>query len=266
MEHLSYEVIQNMSERECEKLFFRLRWPDGFVCPRCQGRHGKKIPGRKLWRCTACQAQVSLKSGTILHGSHLSIKKWLLALALLSEEKGISAKGLQKRFEVSYETAWLLLHKIRQAIRKGHNKVFSCLIATTFLLPGIQKIQKQSGGPYPVVETEQEGEMSFAKLTLLLSKAGNRFGLLHGSDYLAGKRVVFSLPDWVHVMMDKARELLSTTYHYGCRKHMQRYLDEFSYRWNTRREKRIAGILLSLVCCGPRTYREFVEEGMVLVA
>jgi len=266
MENLSYEMIQQMSERECEKLFFKLRWPDGFVCPRCQGRHGKKISGRKLWRCTACGAQVSLKSGTLLHASHLSIKEWLLALALLSEEKGISAKSLEKLLDVSYETAWLLLHKIREAIRRSQEGAFFHLIATAFLLPGIQKIQRRSGGPYPVVETKQGDEVSLAKLTLLPSKAKNRFGLSSESRYLVGKRVVFSLPDWVYGMMEKARELLSTTYHYGCRKHMQRYLDEFSFRWNTAREKRIEGILMSLVGCGPRTYREFVEEGMVLVA
>lgn len=50
------------------------------------------------------------------------------------------SKSLQKRLDVSYETAWLLLHKIREAIRKSQKGAFPHLIATAFLLPGIQKV------------------------------------------------------------------------------------------------------------------------------
>lgn len=266
MENLSYDAIQNMSEKECEKLFFRLRWPNGFVCPRCGHTHAKKIPGRKLWRCTACQAQVSLKSGTILHSSHLSIKQWLLAVALLAEDTGISAQSLKKRFQVSYETAWLLLHKIREALYQLEKTQFALLIATTSTLPGIQKKQKRENGPYPVVETESTENPSHIKLTLLPSHGKNLFGLSHKSPYLHQKRILFSLPLWVHSLMKQAKALLSTTYHYGCRKHMQRYLDEIAYRWNTEKEKRLSTSLGALPMCGKRTYREFVEEPMVRVA
>ncbi|MCX7882995.1 MAG: transposase [Brevinematales bacterium] len=266
MENLSYEALQAMSEKACEKLFFQIRWPNGFVCPICGGKKAKKIATRKLWRCTTCHTHVSLKSGTVLHSSHLSIKHWLMAVALLGEDGGISAQSLRKRLGVSYETAWLLLHKIRQALRYVNGKSFSLLITTGFLLPGIQKQQKSMGGPYPMIEVGSFGGFFLTQLTLFPSKKQPHFGLSRENLYLRHKRVWFHLPDWAYVMIREAKVLLSTTYHYGCRRHMQRYLDEFSYRWNTPRHRRISELFQTLITPARRTYREFVEEPMVLVA
>ncbi|MFN3660696.1 MAG: transposase [Brevinematales bacterium] len=267
MENLSYEMIQNMSEKECEKLFFTLRWPNGFVCPRCGHTHAKKITSRKLWRCTNCQTQVSLKSGTILHGSHLSIKQWLLAVALLTDDTGISAQNLKKHFKVAYETAWLLLHKIRQALyfQEATKDNHTLLIVTIYFLPGIQKKQKKEHGPYPVIETTPSGTPFPVKLTLVPSHKERNLGLSQKSAYLQKKKVVFNLPDWGHILMKKAKTILATTYHYGCRKHIQRYLDEIAYRWNRTKEKRVTAAFTALVECGKRTYREFVAEPMVRV-
>ncbi len=101
----------------CRRRLFERRWPEGFRCPRCQHRHGWMLHGRPLVECASCGHQTSVTAGTIFHRSHTPLRKWFLAMYLTAQEKrGISALRLAEFIEVSYETAWLMLHKLRRAM------------------------------------------------------------------------------------------------------------------------------------------------------
>ncbi len=103
---------------KCEKYLFKQRWPEGFICPACGNKDYYFIKTRKQYECSKCHHQTSLIAGTIMHGSRISLKKWFWAIYLSSTDKGgISAMTLKKSILVSYPTAWLMLHKIREAMK-----------------------------------------------------------------------------------------------------------------------------------------------------
>ena len=104
------------SEAACRAYLTQLRWPSGFVCPRCRGT--KAWPARGvLWHCAACGRQTSVTAGTIFHKTRTPLSSWFWAIYRMShDKKGISAMQLAKEVGVSYPTAWLMLHKIRKAM------------------------------------------------------------------------------------------------------------------------------------------------------
>lgn len=93
------------------------RWPDGFVCPRCEHRRAYRVAHRR-WQCGACRYQVSLTAGTILHNTKTPLTVWFWAAYLaVTDKRGLSALLLQRQLGLTrYETAWMLLHKLRRAM------------------------------------------------------------------------------------------------------------------------------------------------------
>ncbi len=91
----------------------RVRWPRGFLCPRCGGRGSHFLASRRLEQCRACRYQSSVTAGTVLHGTRVPLRVWFLGVfSLARHKKGISALQFQRDTGVgSYQTAWALLHK-----------------------------------------------------------------------------------------------------------------------------------------------------------
>ncbi len=109
---------QFATEDACRQYLAASRWPDGFVCERCGGRDAYVLVDQRRWQCTGCRHQVSLTSGTVLHNAKLPLTQWFWAAYLMTTDtRGISAVGLQRQLGLSRnETAWLMLHKLRQAM------------------------------------------------------------------------------------------------------------------------------------------------------
>lgn len=108
------------SEQKCRQALAAARWPDGFVCPVCGGasRTSSEHGGLAYWQCGRCQRQTSLISGTIFEASKLPLSRWFLAMQLLSQSKNnVSALELRRQLGVSYRSAWLMKHKILEAMR-----------------------------------------------------------------------------------------------------------------------------------------------------
>lgn len=109
----------------CRAYLFALRWPGGFVCPRCQGRTA--WPTRRgLWLCGNCRHQASVTAGTIFQDSHLPLTTWFRTLwHVTSQKTGVNALGLQHVLGLgSYKTAWAMLHKLRRAmVRPGRDRL-----------------------------------------------------------------------------------------------------------------------------------------------
>lgn len=113
------------SEEACRAYLFQLRWPDGFVCPRCQATTawGTK---RDLIVCGFCGYQASVTAGTIFEGTHKPLRMWFHAIWWVTSQKtGASALGLQRVLGLgSYYTAWTWLHKLRRAmVRPGRDRI-----------------------------------------------------------------------------------------------------------------------------------------------
>ena len=106
---------------QCATHLGRARWPDGFVCPHCRSSRASLLERRGVYQCMDCRKQTSLTAGTIFHGSRISLDRWFWAIYRLAQDKkGCSAKLLSKEIDVSYPTAWLMAHKIRQAMNKAN--------------------------------------------------------------------------------------------------------------------------------------------------
>jgi len=106
------------TEDACREYLFDCRWPDGFVCPGCGGRSAGQATRRHLWICTACKLQTSVTAGTVMHATRTPLRTWFWAAYLVAtHHPGISAKQLQRQLDLTrYETAWLILHKLRRAM------------------------------------------------------------------------------------------------------------------------------------------------------
>src|SRR5438876_9801713 len=105
------------SEEACRDYLFRVRWPEGFRCPRCGESRGWRLRSA-LWQCARCAYQASLTAGTIFQDTRTSQKVWFRALWCMTIQKnGVSALRLQRVFEHgSNQTAWCWLHKLRRAM------------------------------------------------------------------------------------------------------------------------------------------------------
>lgn len=109
----------------CREYLFALRWPDGFVCPRCGGRQAWPMK-RGLWLCRVCRHQASVTAGTIFQDTRLPLRLWFRAIwQVTSQKNGASALGVQRVLGLgSYKTAWAWLHKLRRAmVRPGRDRL-----------------------------------------------------------------------------------------------------------------------------------------------
>jgi transposase-like protein len=97
-------------------------WPFGPICPRCEatGDRITKLAGKStrpgVYKCKACRKPFSVTVGTVMERSHIPLHKWVLAAQLMaSSKKGFSAHELHRLLGTTYETAWFLFHRLREA-------------------------------------------------------------------------------------------------------------------------------------------------------
>jgi transposase-like protein len=114
--------VSKLTEDQARETFERIRWPNGPECPHCGSTIATKLQGNAhrigLYKCNGCEGQFTATVNTILEDSHLPIRTWLMAFAILcSAKKGVSALQLQRQLELgSYRTAWHMCHRIRHAM------------------------------------------------------------------------------------------------------------------------------------------------------
>ena len=105
------------TDAECRAVLESLRWPSGVACPRCGSLGVSTLKKRPVYDCNDCRYQFSVTAGTIMHDSHLPLRKWFIAIYLMTEsKKGISALQLHRTLGVARRTAWYLSHRIREAM------------------------------------------------------------------------------------------------------------------------------------------------------
>jgi transposase-like protein len=122
------------TESDAWEFLEELRWHGRPVCPHCgvidghyflNARNGGrktrtgKVSERRVWKCHACRRQFTATTNTVMHGSKVEIRTWLLVLVQVSASRnGISAREVERMHGVTAETAWHLLHRIREAMKR----------------------------------------------------------------------------------------------------------------------------------------------------
>lgn len=117
---LTLAKVARMSDDEAWEAFKAIRWADRLgepECPRCACAALYTLPKRRLWQCKACEHQFSVTSGTIFASRKLPIRDYLLAIAIfVNGAKGHAALQLSRELGTAYQTAFVLSHKLREAI------------------------------------------------------------------------------------------------------------------------------------------------------
>ena len=286
---------QFATEAQCEAALERVRWPQGFRCPHCgEGHHCVlRVGARKVFQCGACRKQTSLIDGTVFQGTKLALTVWFLAIYFISQAKtGLSALALKRLLGVSYPTAWLIHHKLMQAMVEREER---------YLLGGEVQVDdaylggELSGGtagrgsenkvPFlAAVPVDADGHPVHAKLTpvseftrkavaawasahlapgsVVVSDGLSCFngvgdaGWVH-QPVVVGNRKPRDLPDflWVNTVLGNVKTSLAGAYHtFDFAKYAARYRRAMPYRSNRRLklDTITQRLLAAAVATGPR--------------
>ena len=263
------------SESQCQAALQAARWPRGFVCPKCGGAARSRFVrgGLPYWQCGPCAHQTSLISGTIFEASKLSLTRWFLAMQLLTQSKNnVSALELKRQLGVSYRSAWLLKHKIMQAMRlaedgrelDGRIKIDDAYLGGEFSggktgrgtdnkVPFVAAVQTtEDGRPLYVCLSQQpptlDAMAAFAASHIAPSAtvvsdglwcfgAATLVGAEHKRIVTGGGKASMALPQfkWVNTLLGNLKTAITGTYHaFDFAKYAHRYLAEFQFRFNHR--------------------------------
>jgi transposase-like protein len=223
---------------------------------------------KRLYQCLACGKQFSATSGTIFSDTHLPLTKWFMAIAMICEaKKGMSAKQLERHLGVNYRTAWHLCHRIREAMQDGGDFLTGIVEADeTYLTPK----KPRKGRPYvkkdkrdvvfgmierggrlrliPIADAKREiiepvMDKHIDPNATLQTDGHATYGIITERKWVGKHRVIDhnSSYAWgdVHTnTIENAFSLLKRgiygTFHKVSIKHLGRYCNEFSYRFNRR--------------------------------
>jgi len=123
---LSLKSIFRMSDDEAHDTFTAIRFAGNGAaafCPRCQCTAVYTYTARPIWKCKACNHQFSVTSGTIFAGRKLAVRDYPAATATFVDAvKGVSALQLGRDLDVQHKTAFVLAHKLREAIAKEQSE------------------------------------------------------------------------------------------------------------------------------------------------
>ena len=105
------------TEEGCEALFVQARWSDGAVCPRCHSTNIHRLESRRKFECRECRYMFTVKSGTWLHRSKISLAVWLeVAFEMVSDAHGISSNEISLKEGMNYDSALKMTHTVRRAM------------------------------------------------------------------------------------------------------------------------------------------------------
>jgi transposase-like protein len=286
------------SEEACRAYLAVSRWPDGYRCPRCSHGDALELPRRLLWRCLACGHDTSVTAGTVLHRTRTPLTQWFWAAYLVtSHTPGLSALQLQRQLGLSrYETAWVMLHKLRRAmIRPDREPLHTeveidevyiggpeaglrggrALEDKALVVAAVEVRGRGSGRVrlHVVPDASARSLTGFVRAnveprTVVRTDGWQGYAPLAGMGYRrrprtrgADPRRSAKLLPRVHRVFGNLQTWLRGTHHGVGHKHLQVYLDEFTFRFNRRRTPPAAfQTLLGLGAQrGPTTYQQLYE-------
>lgn len=259
------------THEQCAAWLVTARWPSGFLCPGCGRRRSVFITTRLLYQCTACRRQSSLTAGTLFHKSRVPLHKWFWAIYRLAQDKkGCSALLISKEIDVSYPTAWLMAHKIRQAmLANSSQRLLQQVVelddtylggcrsgrrgrgasGKTPLLVAVEALPDGRMGQAaiePVRQFRQHRVNAFAQARIsrdctvcsdrYVSLAGlANMGYRHRTEKAGSNsdRGVHLFPR-VHLVISNLKRFILGRHHAIAAKHAVRYVGEFLYRFNHR--------------------------------
>jgi transposase-like protein len=257
------------------------RWPNGPVCPHCASPHvytlrpksASKRPVRAgVYKCGKCRRQFTVRIGTIFEESKLPLRKWLMAIHLMtSSKKGVSSHQIARQLGITVKSAWFLTHRIREAMKeqplagllKGNIEVDETYVGgkprhkgdnkrgrgtkKTPVMVLVQRDGKARCKPLENVTTETlkaEIAVNVAKEAVIMTdELASYKGLDHAHESVkhGAKEYVKKLESGLSVHTNTAESFFAILkrghygiYHQMSKRHLPRYCCEFGFRWNHR--------------------------------
>src|SRR6476619_7825275 len=100
--------------------FTAIRWKNGAFCPHCGSTKVYHFSDKRTHKCGDCRQRFSIKVGTIFEDTKLPLRKWFMAIWLItSHKKGIASTQLAKDLKITQKTAWFVMHRLREASKSG---------------------------------------------------------------------------------------------------------------------------------------------------
>ena len=250
----------------CLADIFRRRYPNGLTCERCQ-RENKFTPiaGRRAYSCV-CGFQVYPTAGSIFHKSTTSLKTWYLAMFYMQASKnGVAALELQRHIGVTYKCAWRMMHQIRALMSEEVPTMRGTVeVDETYVggkRPGkrgrgaagktivVGALERQ-GNVAPFVVSQANAETAENLLEVTTDKDArivtDEYGVYHGlkAKGYAHESVCHGASEYVrgdiHTngiegFWSQMKRSIDGTHHHVSRKHLQKYADEYAFRFNRRK-------------------------------
>lgn len=258
-------------EETAVKWFEKVRWPEGRHCPHCGSKNTKPKPGGKPmpYRCSDCHEHFSCKIGTVMENSRIPVRKWVIAMYLMSTNlKGVSSMKLHRDLKVTQKTAWMMAQKIREGWTGGESLLDGTVECDETFIGGKEKNKHNSKrshtrGPSgkavvmgikdrdankivakPVPERTKEAVQGF------IGENVSQKAMVYTDDHRSYIGLPFEHESVNHSVGEYVREQAHTngiesfwatlkrgyngTYHRMSPKHLGRYVTEFAGRHNVR--------------------------------
>ncbi|WAC06928.1 MAG: IS1595 family transposase [Thermodesulfobacteriota bacterium] len=260
----------------------KIRWENKPTCPYCQSQSITPRPKEKRYQCNSCNTSFRVTVGTIFHQTHLPLQKWFLAICLvLNAKKGVSARQLSRDLKVNKDTAWRMGMKIRQAMSEREQKeLLTGLVEMdetyiggkprkgsgphkrgrgTQKIPVVGMVEREGSIKAEVVKNRKLDSKSLSSLvrrnidtknaTLFTDEFKGYLGIKKFMLHQVVDHTVWYVSGDAHTnTIESFWALLKRgivgQYHKVSLRHLARYIDEFSYRWNHRKDENLFGLTL----------------------
>jgi transposase-like protein len=264
-------------EISCVDYLLKMRWPEGFACPRCGAKGSPYQLSRKRMMCRSCRYQCTVTAGTIFEKTRIPLRDWFAAVWYITNQKnGVSALGLKSALGLgSYQTAWSMLHKLRRAMVNPHRDKLRGVVEVDETFLGGPEVGKRSSIQYlakkvtVIIAVEMLAPKGFGRVRLRRISSASKentlpfiqeeietgatiqtdgspiYNAVQDLGYIRDKIVHLGAKDPAHVTMPGVhrvasllkRWLLGTFQGSVKSEHLDYYLDEFSFRFNRRTSK-----------------------------
>lgn len=270
------EFQDRFSEEDaCLQAVFEAKWPFGFICPHCEHNDGYPIAGRRNIECACCGRQTSITADTLFERSHIPLVTWFLVIYFMAQDKGgVSGMRLANQLGMRYPTVLSMLHRLRDVMgARDENRTLAGYIELDeAFFGGVNKRKKYGNSAYAnkrqvLIMVESEGHQAGNLVMRVIDNASRNTlepilekkiecetnGQVVRADGLQDHAVIQSLGHTLKMtpvpasMQDHEfpclslatthlRRFLMGTFHHYCKVHLQRFLNEFCFRWNRRHQ------------------------------